>query len=91
MPIAKLLLIMGISAITSGAIGYTLTKSDVIGPPVWVGSILPSRKYAAFMADLWAHNASYLTGFIGGIVLCVMSVRRRNVSAAAGGSEGNHN
>ncbi len=30
-----------------------------------------------FSADLWAHTASYITGTLGGIALCIWTLRRR--------------
>jgi hypothetical protein len=42
-----------------------------------------------FYADLWAHNMSYLSGFIGGISLCVIVWRGRGraITSATVGSE----
>ena len=34
-----------------------------------LASDVPSQKHAAYLADLWAHNASYLSGFLGGGVV----------------------
>ena len=39
------------------------------------------RMAAAFLADLWAHSASYLVGFVGGIVLLVRVWRSRGRAA----------
>lgn len=76
-PIGKLLLVMAGSAILSGLTGYILARHGVIASPDWVASRLRPDAYARFMADWWAHNASYAVGFLGGIVLCVRQYRRR--------------
>jgi hypothetical protein len=76
-PISKLLLAMGLLAAIAGLTGYVLTSRGAISPPGWVGSNLPPVRHALFMADWWAHNASYLSGFLGGILLCILTIRKR--------------
>jgi hypothetical protein len=76
-PIGKLLLIMAACALFSGVIGFMLARAHVIGPPPWVASVLTPSAQSRFMADWWAHSASYLVGFAGGIALCVAQYRRR--------------
>lgn len=76
-PIGKLLLAMAGCALLSGLTGYILASHGVIAAPDWVASSLPPSVGARFMADWWAHNASYAVGFLGGIALCVGQYRRR--------------
>jgi hypothetical protein len=76
-PVLLLLGIMAASAILLGFIGYALARSGMIAPPIWVRNELPQYSHAAFMADWWAHNASYAGATLGGIVLCVMTYRKR--------------
>jgi hypothetical protein len=76
-PISKLLLAMGFLAAVAGLAAYVLTIQGAIVPPVWVGYRLPHARQARFMADWWAHSASYLVGFIGGILLCILTIRKR--------------
>lgn len=76
-PISKLLLVMAFSAFAAGCVGYALSRSGAVAPPGWVASVLPQNRHARFMADWWAHNASYFVGFFGGIVLCVITFRKR--------------
>lgn len=76
-PIAKLLATMGVLASVSGLLGYTLSSRGTIAPPEWIGSVLPQARHARFMADWWAHNASYFVGFFGGIVLCILTFLSR--------------
>ena len=76
-PIGKLLLVMAGSALVAGFGGYLLARHGVIAAPDWVASSLRPSARARFMADWWAHIASYAVGFFGGIVLCVGQYRRR--------------
>ena len=76
-PIQRLLAVMALSALLCGMTGYVLTRRGMISPPVWVQGVLPQRSYSAFMADWCAHNASYAAATVGGIVLCVMTYRKR--------------
>ncbi len=74
-PIAKLLCVMGFLAAVSGLTGYMLAFRKA--PPEWIIGSLPPDRYARFMADWWAHSASYAVGFFGGIALCVVTIRKR--------------
>ncbi len=76
-PVMLLLVVMAISAILAGTTGYVLARAGVIAPPVWITGRLEQHSYNAFMADWWAHNASYAAATLGGIVLCVMTYRKR--------------
>ena len=76
-PVLRLLAVMALSALLCGMTGYVLTRRGMISPPVWVQGVLPQRSYSAFMADWCAHNASYAAATVGGIVLCVMTYRKR--------------
>jgi hypothetical protein len=76
-PISELLLVMGFLAAIAGLAGYMLARRGVITPPEPIGSLLPPAKHARFMADWWAHNASYLFGFLGGVLVCVLTIRKR--------------
>jgi hypothetical protein len=76
-PIGKLLLMMAAGATLSGLTGFVLTRRGLITPPEWVAFRLAPPAHARFMADWWAHSASYAVGFIGGILLCIAQYRRR--------------
>lgn len=76
-PIGKLILVMAGSALLFGLTGYFLARWAMIAPPGWVSSSIAPSARARFMADWWAHNASYAAGFIGGIVLCIVQYRSR--------------
>jgi hypothetical protein len=76
-PIARLVLVMAAFALLSGLTGYLLARRGLVAPPVWVASRLAPSAYPRFMADWWAHIASYAIGFLGGIITCVAQFRRR--------------
>ena len=76
-PVAKLLAIMAGCALLAGLLGFVLARQGAIFPPKWVSDNLPPTAHARFMADWWAHGASYAAGFFGGIVLCILQYRRR--------------
>ena len=81
-PIGRLLVIMAASALVSGLIGYFLSRRGLVAPPPWVASQLVPRKWSNFMADWWAHSASYLVGLVGGIALCIRQYRNRGQTTA---------
>lgn len=76
-PVLQLLAVMALSALFFGTTGYGLARRGVITPPVWVMENLARYSYNAFVADWWAHNASYAAATLGGTVLCVMTYRKR--------------
>lgn len=76
-PIAKLLAVMFGCALLAGVMGFVLAQRGRISPPEWVSSELAPGFYARFMADWWAHIASYAAGFFGGIIFCIAQYRKR--------------
>jgi hypothetical protein len=40
--------------------------------PEWMSPVLTPSNYPRFMADWFAHSASYASGFLGGAVLCML-------------------
>lgn len=84
-PIVKLLLCMAASSLLAGTIGFSLARAHVISLWGWLAVVLPEWKHPRFLADLWAHSASYLVGIVGGFVLCCLTLMKRyrtNVPAA---------
>lgn len=76
-PIGVLLLIMGGAAIAFGVIGYVLTLCDYVWLLEPLASRVPSNLHPIFLADLWAHTASYVVGFLGGSALCLWALWTR--------------
>jgi membrane associated rhomboid family serine protease len=64
-PVCWLMGFMAICAVAFGILGYF---RGII--PEWLYVDLPPQKHQPFMADWWAHTASYGSGFLGGLVLC---------------------
>lgn len=80
-PIVRLLLVMGLSATVAGIAGYLLGRSGLVFLLEPLASRVPADRHARFLADLWAHSASYLVGFLGGIVVILRVWRSRRRQA----------
>ena len=76
-PIFGLLLIMGVSAALAGLAGYVLGRTGAVYLLEPLASLVPPDRHDRFLADAWAHSASYLVGFLGGIVVIVRVWRAR--------------
>jgi hypothetical protein len=79
-PVVGLLAVTGWCALVAGVAGWLLARNGLV---VLVGPIaerLPADRHVPFLADLWAHSASYLVGVVGGIVVLVRVWRSRRVS-----------
>ncbi|HXT87202.1 MAG TPA: hypothetical protein VN745_09280 [Verrucomicrobiae bacterium] len=76
-PLAVLALVMALCTIAAGFIGAWMVNSGSI-PAVqaWAMS-LPLDKQAAFMADAFAHVASYLIGALGCLTIAVSAAWKR--------------
>jgi hypothetical protein len=79
-PVVQLMLFTGVVALAAGVVGwFTASRGGmVVVPPLHPAQDIPPEKRAAFLADLWAHSASYLVGFVGGLVVCVRVWRSRS-------------
>ncbi len=75
-PIVMLLAFMAGSALVFGIAGYVLARTGVISTD-WLTFSSSRPKRYRFMADWWAHSASYASAFIGATVVCVLTYRRR--------------
>jgi len=83
-PIATLLLVMGLCAGVAGLAGFALGRGGVVFLLEPLASRVPRAKHDRFLADLWAHSASYSVGFVGGLVVIARVWRsrgRRDTSA----------
>lgn len=74
--VVRLLSVMALGAVVLGLTGYLLTRNGIVGIAGWERQI-PANKHHAFAADLWAHSASYLFGFVGGPGLAIRTWWRR--------------
>jgi hypothetical protein len=67
--VRPLMILMAVSAaiaLAAGITGALLASAGVIALFEPMRSLVPKERHVAFLADLWAHNASYLAGFVGG-------------------------
>jgi hypothetical protein len=70
--VIRLMIFMAVCACVFGTIGYF--KGSV---PRDVSVLLPKEMQRRFLADWWAHGASYGSGIFGGLTLCVIVWFRR--------------
>lgn len=68
-PIAFLLAAMAVFATIAGAIGWLLASAGYVHLTGRLAEAVPSTRHVPFLADLWAHSASYFTGVVGGLVV----------------------
>lgn len=76
-PLALLCAGCGAFAIVAGLLGYVAASQGwvwLVGP---MARAVPPDKHTAFLVDLWAHSASYLGGFLGGLLLLNWTRRQR--------------
>ncbi|QEH33810.1 hypothetical protein OJF2_23400 [Aquisphaera giovannonii] len=76
-PILALLVTMSCCALAAGVTGYLLGRSGWIRVTEPLASSIAPEKHSRFLADRFAHDASYLVGLIGGIVLICRVWRSR--------------
>ena len=84
-PILKLLGFMAAGALLSGLVGYTLAGQGSVSLPERLAARIPEHRHALFLADAFAHSASYFIGFLGGTILVVQTWWRRRMLAFAKG------
>jgi hypothetical protein len=82
-PIFILLLVMGVCALLAGVAGFVLASIEAIHLVEPLASDVPLDRHARFLADGGAHLASYLVGFVGGLVVIVRVWRSRRQRGAA--------
>jgi len=71
--LARLMGAMACCAVIAGLIGYFFAPV----PRELVDTLRPSLQ-RRFLADWWAHSASYASGFVGGLLLCAIVWKRRS-------------
>jgi hypothetical protein len=71
-PIGLLLLVMAATAIVCGIAGFVWGSV-----PGEMRGMLPPASERRFLADWWAHSASYACGFIGGLFVCALALEKR--------------
>lgn len=81
LPIACLLAVMAVCASAAGLLGWALASRGAVFLVEPIASQLPANRHVRFLADLWAHSASYGVGFVGGVVVIVSVWRSRGRGA----------
>ena len=81
--VLRLLVVMAACAFVAGVIGYLLAGAELIALPEGLVQRVPRGAHHRFLADLWAHSASYAVGAIGGLVVCYRTFRRRRRASVA--------
>lgn len=79
-PMARLFAASAVLALLAGCAGYVAASQGwvrLVGP---IARLVPPERHVAFLVDLWAHSASYLVGFVGGIVLMIQVWRSRRTA-----------
>lgn len=61
----------------AGLAGYALARAGAIHLAPWLAARFPEEKHARFLADGFAHPASYAIGFLGGMVVIARTWRSR--------------
>lgn len=77
-PMLILMLCCGVFAVLMGVVGFFAAKNGWVFLVGDMAERVPKDRHIYFITDLWAHRASYLFGFIGGIILMVSTWRTRN-------------
>lgn len=82
-PARWLLVMMALTALVAGILGYVLMRQGSITMVDWYADAISPSRYARFMADAWAHLASYAGGIVGGLALAGWTIRRRRTLSRA--------
>ena len=76
-PLVRLLMVMYGIAILAGLIGYFTATAGTFHLVERLATRIPPEHHIPFLVCGWAHSASYLAGFVGGITLWILTWRRR--------------
>lgn len=78
-PIAKLLFIMAIMAISCGVAGWLLASVNFVQLQGDISLRIPRNRHVLFLTDAFAHSASYAVGFFGGLIVIAKTWKKRKV------------
>jgi hypothetical protein len=71
---------MGITAVlasVAGVVGYVAASNGWVFLVGTLAQRVPADRHVPFLTDLWIHNASYASGFLGGVILMGWVWRQR--------------
>ena len=78
-PLAWLMGVSAAFALAAGIAGWTLASLGYVELVGYMAEAIPPERHVAFLADGFAHTASYAGGFVGGPVVIVQVWRSRRV------------
>jgi hypothetical protein len=70
-PVAGLMGVTACGALLAGVVGWLLAQRGSVFLVEPLASEVPADRQAVFLADAWAHSASYLVGLVGGNVMLI--------------------
>lgn len=76
-PVLFVLAVSAIAAAVAAMLGWMLANRAIVVLDEPLASRVPREKHVAFLTDLWAHSASYLAAFGGGLTACAWTWRAR--------------
>jgi hypothetical protein len=68
------------SALLAGVAAYVLTAHGAVHIVSDYEDLIAPERQARFMADVWAHLASYAVGLLGSVAIAAMALRSRRLS-----------
>ena len=77
-PVLILLFVMGCCAALAGFIGFLAAVAHLVYLVPPFDTMVPASRQVPFLTAMWIHSASYLVGFVGGVILIVRTWRSRN-------------
>lgn len=86
-PMASLFASSATFALFAGFVGYLAALMGWVWLVSPIAEDIPREKHTAFIVDLWAHSASYIGGFVGGIILMVWVWRSRRLAVTQSETE----
>jgi hypothetical protein len=78
-PMALLMVVVACVATIAGIIGFVAASNGWVWMVKPWASRIPPEKHVLFLTDLWAHNVSYVAGFVGGLVMMALIWRGRRL------------
>jgi hypothetical protein len=88
-PVALLLAVMAVGAAGAGVLGWLLADNGTVFLVGLLAERVPADRHVPVLAAMWAHTASYLFGFVGGVVVIVRVWRsRKRLPLLATGTDG---
>jgi hypothetical protein len=76
-PVGVMMACCGVLALASGVVGYVLANCGIATLDPLLAARIPPARHTLFLADGFAHAASYGGGLVGGFILCMWVVMRR--------------